>query len=280
MRGKLRGRRTEPSGRDHAGIKGVLGRFAIAAALLVALIAVPLSANATHSWNGYHWERSSNPVTLELGDNVTSKWDGHLALASSDWSLSSVLDTVVAAGKAKANCRPSKGRVEICDDRYGYNGWLGVATVWVKGGHIEQSTVKVNDSYFDDFAQYNTSAWRQTVMCQEIGHAFGLTHQDEDFYNTPLGTCMDYSADPTLNQHPNQHDYDQLEAIYAHLDAADTGDGGGKGNGPPPGRGKGNNGEPSEFGKLVSGSKKAGVSVHEIDLGNGQKVFNFVTWAK
>jgi hypothetical protein len=30
------------------------------------------SANATHSWNGYHWARTANPFTLKLGDNLTS----------------------------------------------------------------------------------------------------------------------------------------------------------------------------------------------------------------
>lgn len=33
---------------------------------------------------------------------------------------------------------------------------------------------------------------------------------------------MDYSVDPTVNQHPNQHDYDELELIYAHLDSTTT----------------------------------------------------------
>ncbi len=33
-------------------------------------------------------------------------------------------------------------------------------------------------------------------MCQEIGHDFGLDHQDENFNNPNLGTCMDYTNDP------------------------------------------------------------------------------------
>ncbi|MBI1895150.1 MAG: hypothetical protein HYS04_01245, partial [Acidobacteria bacterium] len=47
-------------------------------------------------------------------------------------------------------------------------------------------------------------------------------HQDEDFNNPNLGTCMDYTSNPSSNQHPNQHDYDQLELIYAHLDSTTT----------------------------------------------------------
>jgi hypothetical protein len=46
--------------------------------------------------------------------------------------------------------------------------------------------------------------WRQMVNCQEIRHTFGLEHQDEDFYNANLNTCMDYTTDPRSNQHPRR----------------------------------------------------------------------------
>ncbi len=50
-------------------------------------------------------------------------------------------------------------------------------------------------------------------MCQEVGHTLGLDHQDEVFDNPNLETCMDYTNDPSTNQHPNAHDYDQLATI-------------------------------------------------------------------
>ena len=31
---------------------------------------------------------------------------------------------------------------------------------------------------------------------------------------------MDYTSNPETNQHPNAHDYEQLDAMYSHLDAA------------------------------------------------------------
>jgi hypothetical protein len=83
------------------------------------------------------------------------------------------------------------------------------------GTHITQAYTKMNDTYFDT-AQYNTTAWRNLVMCQEIAHAFGLDHQDEDFNNANLGMCMDYTKVPSTNQHRNRHDYDQLVTIYSH----------------------------------------------------------------
>lgn len=232
---------------------------------------------ASHSWGGYHWARKSNPFTLKLGDNVSSAWDVYLGEASSDWSAATVLDTtVVQGGVNPKNCRATKGRIEVCSSAYGFNGWLGVASIWISGSHIAQSTVKVNDSYFNT-ATYNTSPWRRLVMCQEVGHAFGLDHQDVNFSNSNLGTCMDYTDNPSgppSNEHPNTHDYEQLEAIYAHLDSTTTI------NQAISNRfGNGNDVNEAEWGKKVREDSRGKTSMHVRDLGNGEKVFTFVIWA-
>ena len=194
----------------------IMGGFAIFAF-------VASSASATHSWGGYHWARKTNPFTLKVGDNMTSTWDPYLDTAISDWSVSTVLDVTKTVGLTTAKtCRATTGRDEACNARYGNNGWLGIAQIWITGdGHITKGTVKMNDTYFNT-ATYNTPAWRQLVVCQELAHTFGLDHQDENFNNPPLGTCMDYTNDPTPNQHPNQHDFDELQIIYSHLDAVNT----------------------------------------------------------
>ncbi len=195
--------------------------LALAAVCLVASVFASTAA-ANHSWGGYHWARTANPFTLKTGDNVSAQWESYLATTVSDWSQSTVLDLAKVTGQAKGKCRPTSGRVEVCNDRYGNNGWLGVAQIWISGGtHITQGTTKVNDTYFDT-PTYNSPAWRNLVMCQEVGHTLGLDHQDENFNNANLGTCMDYTNDPSSNQHPNRHDYDELEFIYAHLDSTTT----------------------------------------------------------
>ena len=184
-----------------------------------------LPAGANHSWGGYHWARTSNPFTLKVGDNVTSAWDAYLDGAIADWSASSVLDlTKVTGGTRAKNCRPTAGRIEVCNANYGNNGWLGLAQIWLSGGHITQGTSKMNDTYFNQ-ATYNTPAYRRLVMCQEIAHDFGLDHQDENQTNPNLGTCMDYTnnpAGPPSNEHPNAHDFEELAIIYAHLDSSTT----------------------------------------------------------
>src|SRR5215217_68786 len=184
---------------------------------------------ANHSWGKYHWARTSNPFTLQLADNVSSTWDGYLATTSTDWSDSSasssasVLDTrIIPSTRNPTTCTPTSRRVEVCNAAYGTNGWLGVAQIWVSRRHIVQGTTKVNDTHFST-GKYNTPAWRQMVMRQEVGHTFGLDHQDENFNNTNLGTCMDYTNDPSgtlgtngtlSNEHPNQGDYDELLCVY------------------------------------------------------------------
>src|SRR5207253_2014053 len=86
----------------------------------VAVVGTALTALANHSWSTYHWARMSNPFTVKLGDNVSSAWDAYLATASSDWSASSVLDTVVVPGQSSLRkCRPTAGRVEVCNSTYG-----------------------------------------------------------------------------------------------------------------------------------------------------------------
>lgn len=268
---------------NHRSLLSLIAIIAIGTSTMVAT-----SVLADHSWGNYHWGRTSNPFTLELGDNVTGIWDTHITEAANDWSVSSILNTVVKPGKSKGgNCRPSSGRVEVCNDSYGNNGWLGIAQIWVSGSHIAQGAVKVNDTYFDT-TPYNTSEWRNVVMCQEVGHTLGLGHVDEDF-STSLGTCMDYASDPGPNQHPNQHDYDMLALIYSHLDSVDTwtssdgNDNGGTGGGKGGGKGKKlgtdidfNN--PQQWGSIVRRDARGFSSLYRRSLGRDEAVFTFVIW--
>jgi hypothetical protein len=229
---------------------------------------------ANHSWGSYHWARTSNPFTLMLGDNVSGLWETVLSTTSMDWTQSSVLNTTVVPGNANPkNCRPTLGRVEVCNSTYGNNGWLGIAQIWASGNHITQGVVKLNDSYFKT-AKYNTTAWRNLVSCQEVGHTFGLDHQDEDFDNANLGTCMDYTSNPLSNQHPNNHDYAQLEQIYGHVDNTTTV------SSPQSSPTSTNDVEPNAWGKLVSSSRNGTSETYELEIGNGRKIITHVTWAE
>lgn len=247
--------------------------FALASVGVFAFFGV---AEASHSWGGYHWARTTNPFVLQLGDNVSAAWDGYLSTASADWSQSNILDTVVVTGRLSKNCKATAGRAEVCNSKYGRNGWLGIATIWASGQHITQGTVKLNDTYFNTVA-YNTSAWKSLVMCQEIGHIFGLDHQDEIFDNANLGTCMDYTNNPESNQHPNAHDYDMLATIYAHLDTTTTIRQTATATATALSE---DSNDPNTWGKEVRRSKDGRASVFVRELDEGQRIIRYVFWAE
>jgi hypothetical protein len=253
--------------------------------LPLGLAAFPALSYADHSWGNYHWARTTTSFTLKLGDNVSSAWDAYLATASLDWSLSTVLDTTIVLGGTTSDpkkCRPTSGRVEVCSANYG-GAWLGLAQIWASGSHIYQATSKLNDFYFNK-PKYNTPAWRRLVMCQEIAHTFGLDHQDENFSNANLGSCMDYTSNPLgppSNEHPNPHDWVQLETIYgAHLDSTTTASQTSAQGALPPAMSEIDFEGPGQWGRLMRSTNRGRTELYELDFGGGHKLFTFVIWAE
>jgi hypothetical protein len=261
---------------------------------LMMVIGCAALVSADHSWGNYHWARTTSSFDLIVVNSTTDDWrTQYVPAAVADWSKSSKLNLVEQAGsisdKDRRQCRADAGTVRICNMTYGYNGWLGVAGISIDpNGHIVEGYTKLNDSYFN-WDYYNTADWKQSVTCQELGHNMGLDHQDEEFDNTSLKSCMDYQDPPW--PWANQHDFDQLEAIYGHLDSYNSyaegddtggGDGGGACNAPP---GKGCN-------KLGFGQSRAdvgwGISLgrrgaHETFLRidpDGTRHFTFVRWVE
>jgi hypothetical protein len=111
-----------------------------------------------------------------------------------------------------------------------------------------------------------------------VGHDVGLAHQDEDFDNPNLNTCMDYTSNPEPNQHPNSHDYAQLESIYSHVDSTTT-----VGQlfvaPSPAGSGRVDADDPAQWGRLTSSSRDGRSQSFERDLGGNQRILTHVIWA-
>ena len=202
----------------------------LVAAISVGLACSALSsvAFANHSWGGYHWSRTTPQFTLKLGNNLTAAdWKSHLAQSSSDWnSGNSAVLTAIVGGTSNKRCSMVAGTTQVCNGTYGNNGWLGLASINITGGtHITQGSAKMNDTYFSS-ATYNNPNEKLHVMCQEVAHTFGLDHQSTD--GSSQNSCMDYfsntgaNATSTLSTKPNQHDFDELNFIYSHLDSSTT----------------------------------------------------------
>jgi hypothetical protein len=262
-------------------------RVALAAAVAAGAV-VPASAN--HQWASYHWARTANPLVLQINTALTGTWPGYVSTAIGDWNQSSVIDFSNSPHPVTAStkkCSPIAGQVLVCNDSYGQRGWLGIASIWANGNHITQGTTKLNDTYFN-MSRYNSPAWRQFVACQEIGHDFGLDHQDENFNNANLGTCMDYTNDPSTNQHPNKHDYDELELMYAHLDSTSTAISSAATNfglrevgkaAPQTGQDAGVGDTMADWGHAIAYDGKGRPDTFVRQLADGRKVITHVLWA-
>jgi len=216
-----------------------------------------MGALAGHTWSTYHWARETNPVTLELIDNVTLDWEGILDSVSADWNASTVVETLVVAGseskKDRRQCRAVNGKIKVCNLTYGGTGWLGIARIWLDStGHIEKGVAQLNDSY----AIMQDPNARRHVACQEVGHLLGLNHgYDED-------SCMDDTynllTDPNFIS-PGAHDFYQLESIYEHADA------------PPPVEDP-----PTKPGRGGRKPKKFGKNTTVENLPNGRKLITHI----
>jgi hypothetical protein len=259
---------------------------------LVALVTVGLASGslADHSWGNYHWARTTSSFDLTVINSTTSEWDGHVAQAVNDWSRSQVLDLAHdtngdTSSRTRRQCRGGDGTLRICNLGYGNTGWLGIAGISIdSNGHITTGYTKLNDTYFST-GFYDNPGWRQSVTCQELGHNIGLDHQDEDFDNVPLFTCMDYQDPPTDD--PNGHDFEQLQTIYGHLDAYDSyaggdgggGSGGGGGCNAPPGKGCNKSGANGEPGWGVSLGRRGNAETFIRIDPDGTVHLTHVTWA-
>lgn len=272
-------------------------------AIALATLAVPVVLLANHSWGGYHWARTSNPLALQVGNNLTTAdWRSHFGTAIQDWNQSTVLSLTAVNGTSNKHCSAVGGTVQVCNGNYGNNGWLGLAQIWLQSStHITQGSVKVNDTYFNT-STYNNTNERQHVMCQEIGHTFGLDHQDTS--GADFNTCMDYfsntgkNATNTDSTHPNAGDYDELSCIYdpadagktltsttsghthtctgtGHLDSTTTAAAKTTG---AAAASNGAAGDNDDWGQLVSQSANGRASTYERHNADGSKTVTFVTW--
>lgn len=89
---------------------------------------------------------------------------------------------------------------------YGYTGWLGIAEIVGSSGCIVQNgRARLNQTYLDDGSYTRTN--KSHVACQEVGHLFGLHHN-----NNSNASCMN---DWILSApQPDAHDRELINSIY------------------------------------------------------------------
>lgn len=283
--------------------------------LIAAAVGMTATSPATATqWGSYHWANNGTGLNLKIERQITeSVWKTYFDGSVTDWDVSTQLNLTGATsnlGVSPKKCDPISSKALVCNDSYGFRGWLGIATIWANGDHITQATTKLNDSYFNT-STYNHDDWRSLVACQEIGHDFGLDHQDETFDNVNKGTCMDYTNAPSggivgnfdyglPNLHPNSDDYATLasDAMYGsgHNDGGSSGGGGGC-NPHKPGCSGGQTdaftfrevgkdlasssssvADSGQWGKAIAFDRSGRPDTFMLDLGNGHRKLTHVFW--
>src|SRR5262245_9157549 len=131
----------------------ILGAFTIVAAglLTAADSAGAISSSAANvlpgkcwaagSGNCYHWARTGVGLSVIVENDVNGSWTSYYNESLSDWTftLSAPLNGVTVPLTMTAqnryfptgSCSPIGGIVRMCNKNYGYNGWLGLASIWI-----------------------------------------------------------------------------------------------------------------------------------------------------
>ncbi len=175
-----------------------------------------------HSWSIYHWD--SDSLNLGVVDKTTSsEWDGEVVASIDDWV---VLGTPITAYAVE------RGRAPVTVGEGFSTQWLGLAQIWIEDGHITKGKVTLNTNLLFG-GRYGSNAPRH-VLCQEIGHIWGLDH-NRDELDTCMNDCFNETTeadwlaclDAPLGITPNLHDTEQLNLMYDHEDSGGTSSGGG-----------------------------------------------------
>ena len=197
----------------------LFGAFAIGVLLFGATV-----ASADHSWNNYHFPTYN--LSLTVADDTSSElYDVTSAVA--EWSGRGTDSPTMIVD---AN---SKGDITVKEAFSPF--WLGQARIFIDGGHITKGEVKLNTRLLDSYeVQYPGAS--DHVLCQELGHVLGLGHnRDGDPGGLPDDSCMNDQGHLGEYTEPNDHDTEQLNAIYDGHDGIDPDgaedDGGGGGGG-------------------------------------------------
>lgn len=169
-----------------------------------------LSDNSTSRWNN---GGRQNGLRLELVNACDDSWQVEFHKVVYDWDNGDpdALTLTTTRVDVDHSCSPMDGVMKVCNGNYGETGWLGINMIISnERTGIRNSVAKMNEYYLKNAGE----AARQYTMCHEIGHGFGLPHTDENFDNTDLGNCLDYTRHPEHNLHPDYSNFARLESLY------------------------------------------------------------------
>ncbi len=158
------------------------------------------SGALAHDWGSWHWNRGGSTVTIQIYNTTTYRAEANRAVA--DWNNRTLLSLPQVS---------SHTDISLFDGNYGATGYGGLAEIIsYSGSHITHGHARLNYYY-----SYSSNG-KQGVLCQEVGHLFGLTHSND-------GGCMGmgywYNTDPnhyTIVQHNIDDIYNKYRYYSVH----------------------------------------------------------------
>jgi hypothetical protein len=178
----------------------------------------PHGGNSPFDFNLWgHAGRRCQGLELSVIDNLDEKWVPYFQQAIKDWERGDPDVLSLSVSKASVHdpdCEFVTGSMVVCNGDYGNTDWIGLNQVMIRDDRIIASVALMNDYHLD---RMSVEA-KQSTMCHELGHGFGLGHWDENFWNRDMGNCMDYTNTHENNQLPDRSNFLFLERMYGSLD--------------------------------------------------------------
>lgn len=171
--------------------------------------------------NAIGWANTGNGLRLDVINACSDDWQTFVQTAIANWDNGSPIDSLTLFSSREAYdpiCEKVAGKLKICNGNYGDTRWRGLNEVLMsqRQGTIYASTARLNEFYLD----YESDAQKLYTCCHELGHGFGLPHWDEDFFNSDLGNCMDYTQRPEGSSTPDDSNFLYLAQLYGGRDVS------------------------------------------------------------
>mmetsp|Transcript_7780 Transcript_7780/g.8916 ORF Transcript_7780/g.8916 Transcript_7780/m.8916 type:complete len:335 (-) Transcript_7780:157-1161(-) len=158
------------------------------------------------------WASYGEKLELTIENALDDNWTPYLEEYVTKWDNGKPESLTLTISRVKVDnaCKPSFGKLKVCNGDYGKTTWEGLNLSLVKGGYIRWSTSRMNDYFLSS----GSEAAKKFTMCHELGHGFGLAHSDEDYTNRNRGDCMDYTHKPEGNLSTGRSNHITLKKVY------------------------------------------------------------------